>query len=729
MANLPRIPGYKLEKKLGEGGMAAVYEGIQEKLNRKVAIKLLDPSLLKNDMVKARFVNEAETAGMLRHSNIISIIDVGNVEGYFYIVMEFLEETLKERMFGLTEFRFPPEAAISILKPIIHALDYAHSVGIIHRDIKTDNIMFRRDGTPVLTDFGIARALESDSRMTRTGISVGTPYYMSPEQCMAEPLDGRSDFYSLGVVFFEMVTGSRPYEADNPTAIAIKHVQEPVPKLPKELSRYQILIDKMMAKKKAERVANGTELNSIIDGLLSSNRTMTLPTPGTIPEPVTIETHIPQFIEKTQPFTALPPQQKPITRKKKKFLTNKQIKTIGLAASIVIPAVIIFIIFYNLGSRYNNETPETSTQPSVENIKRDIQPVQKSELLSQSYQYRKDYNQAEFFYKSGEYEKASVLLQQLKTIRPIKEVMELDSRVTIALNESRESRFNSFIMEAQNCMDRKDYENAKQYLELASQIKHTPELENLEKQLNTQLAKSPKLPKPKTKEKEKPIPGDDIAFETAVKEGTIPAYQKYIDDFATGRHVDEAISKLEKLKEAERMFKESEKKASLPKPRFRTSYTRLSLSDLDSIVKRHGFFDDNFNKSGNYRIRYAKKFIEDSVVIVDDTNGLMWYAGPLSAEMPMKKAENWIKTLNRNRYGGFSDWRFPTVEEAASLLRRNKNDGGLYIDPVFPDGLTVIWTGDLQRPQTPWTVKFIQGILFADSDLSQQQVLPVRSMD
>ncbi|MFC2140992.1 serine/threonine protein kinase, partial [Acidobacteriota bacterium] len=265
MVDVPGIPGYKIEKKLGEGGMAAVFLGIQEKSHRKVALKILDPSMLKHKVFELRFLHEAETAANMDHANIISIYDIGRVGDYCYMVMEYLKESLKERLLGYPGFKLKPDLAWNILKPIAEALGYAHNRGIIHRDIKPDNIMFREDGTPVLTDFGIARALDSNIRMTRSGISVGTPYYMSPEQCKAEKVDGRSDIYSLGVVLFEILTGQKPYGADNPMAVALKHIQEPVPQLPLELRHYQPLIDKMMAKRKEDRAASCEELLERID--------------------------------------------------------------------------------------------------------------------------------------------------------------------------------------------------------------------------------------------------------------------------------------------------------------------------------------------------------------------------------------------------------------------------------------------------------------------------------
>jgi len=292
-----KIPGYRILQKLGQGGMADVYLGLQEKLNREVAIKVMIPSLFRDPQFSTRFVKEAQTAAQLSHPNIITIHDVGTETDYYYIVMEYLGESLHQRLQQLHQF--PPQKALVIIKMIASALDYAHSKGFIHRDIKPDNIMFRSDGTVVLVDFGIARAMDSSTQLTRTGMSIGTPHYMSPEQCRGEKIDGRSDIYALGVVLFELLTGEVPYKAENTAGVIIKQIQEPVPSLPKESAYFQPLIDKMMAKSRGDRVQTGRELMLFIDALLNSQsleftptmqltrREMTSVNQMTMPTPVT----------------------------------------------------------------------------------------------------------------------------------------------------------------------------------------------------------------------------------------------------------------------------------------------------------------------------------------------------------------------------------------------------------------------------------------------------------
>ena len=266
MVDYPEVPGYKIINVLSEGGIARVYLGVQEKLNRKVAIKILKPFFLKDQNTAGRFQKEAKTAAMLTHSNIVHIYDTGQIGEFHYIVMEYLEESLRERMKLEPQGKIPPEIALNLIEEIIKALDYAHFRGVYHRDIKPENIMFRQDSTPVLVDFGIAYVYDSSIRMTGNDTIIGTVYYMSPEQCNAlKDVDGRADVYSLGVVLYEMLTGSKPYTEGGLISILHQHIKDPVPRLPDDLSPYQPLIDKMMAKDKTKRLSTGPEFAQLLD--------------------------------------------------------------------------------------------------------------------------------------------------------------------------------------------------------------------------------------------------------------------------------------------------------------------------------------------------------------------------------------------------------------------------------------------------------------------------------
>jgi serine/threonine-protein kinase PpkA len=265
MAEFPVIAGYQIISLLGEGGVAKVYLGIQEKLKRKVAIKLLNPFFLKDKVVASRFEREAKTSAGLSHSNIIQIFDTGKSGEYHYIVMEYMEESLRERMKLSPQGKMRPEAALYIIEEILNALDYAHFRGICHRDIKPENIMFRQDSTPVLVDFGIARVYDASVQLTGSDSIMGTIFYMSPEQCSALEVDSRSDIYSLGVVLFEMLTGKKPYQGERWISVLHQHIEDPVPNLPPELNRYQPLIDNMMAKERKKRISTGAQFMRLLE--------------------------------------------------------------------------------------------------------------------------------------------------------------------------------------------------------------------------------------------------------------------------------------------------------------------------------------------------------------------------------------------------------------------------------------------------------------------------------
>lgn len=265
MAKL-NIPGYKIKAHVGSGGMAVVFRATQESLQRSVALKVL-----KNTESKEwteRFLNEGRILASLNHRNIITVHDIGIHAGHIYISMEYLNGgDLKSRI----ERGMTPKEALEILATIGEALEVAHKKGVIHRDVKPGNILFRQDGTPVMADYGIAKDFERETDVTVDGTVIGTPDYLAPEQARIEPVDGRTDIYGLGIIFYEMLTGKKPFEGDSPVHIVFKHLNEPIPKLPDAFAIYQPLLEKMTAKEPDDRFANATELLSAVTELRVSN--------------------------------------------------------------------------------------------------------------------------------------------------------------------------------------------------------------------------------------------------------------------------------------------------------------------------------------------------------------------------------------------------------------------------------------------------------------------------
>jgi serine/threonine protein kinase len=265
-------PAYEIEQEIGRGGMGIVYRARDPRLKRSVAVKLLPPDLAFRADVRSRFLREAETAARLSHPNIVPIYAVDERDGLVYFVMALVEgESVGDRL--KRTGAFPVTEARRILREVAEALAYAHARGVVHRDIKPDNLLLDSySGRAMVTDFGIARAaVEGDSRLTATGTALGTAAYMSPEQCAADrELDGRSDLYSLGAVAYHMLTGQPPFTGGNTPSIMMKQVTEravPVGQrragVPDDLQR---IVMRLLEKDPVNRFADGAALVAALDG-------------------------------------------------------------------------------------------------------------------------------------------------------------------------------------------------------------------------------------------------------------------------------------------------------------------------------------------------------------------------------------------------------------------------------------------------------------------------------
>lgn len=269
--NSIKINGYQIKEVLGHGGMATVYLAIQESFERKVAIKIMAEQLSSDSSFQERFLQEAKIVSRLIHPNIVTVYDVSVVNNHHYLSMEYIDGVdLKEKLHTISLFHL-----IKVIKEVALALDYAGRKGYVHRDIKPENIMINNeDGRAVLMDFGIAKAFDSISEMTQTGTAIGTPYYMSPEQAKGKEVDWRSDIYSLGVVFFQVLTGKLPYQGDSAVSVGIMHLTDPIPDLPEYLQdTFQAIIEKLMAKSPEDRYQNGEDIIQALNDISDDNLT------------------------------------------------------------------------------------------------------------------------------------------------------------------------------------------------------------------------------------------------------------------------------------------------------------------------------------------------------------------------------------------------------------------------------------------------------------------------
>jgi serine/threonine protein kinase len=709
----PEIPGYTIEKKLGESSLAKVFMGVQEDLERVVAVKILNPILMKDEAFARRFMEEARNAIKVTHPNIANILEAGKWGDIYYIVVENLPESLRDkinRQFNIEDSQsgqleiergtadFTTEAApktgenlegarlLDILKQLVEALEYAHENGSLHKNIRPENIRFREDGTPVLVDLFISNILGPDylEALKSIGITFGSAYYQSPEQAQKKMPDNKSDVYSLGVVFYEMLTGQVPYSDPGPDGVANQHIMDPVPQLPAHLKAYQPLLDRMMAKDKEARISAGIELIELIDELmhLSPSDMIKQPTAPQIPAdqpmpppmPIREEPSIPfeiegplealdslESMEPVQPVEPLPPMEpmKPMRPAEPSIKGERRIQKIGKRptesssqfssllsnprmlisiAGVIVVIVILVIVVIKPFSSGNTGSNQTTVQ-------------------------------------AGQAEQ-----------RPLTEEERLEL-------ENKERLFKHRMGLAENFLNKGEIQKAEEKLKEAGTFITTPHSKKLLEDMKLKVSKKK----------------DDEAFKNALAAGTIPAVEDYLQQYPSGDHVNEANEALKRLNEEKRRKEAEQQRILAAMIKLRSQYKDLSVNDVKSMLKERGFFEKYYNKSGGFKNHFDVKTIEGAKIVVDFATGLVWHQFGSESYMSMERVEPWLEDLNKQAYAGYSDWRLPTLEEAASLLENHESNFGLFIDEVFANEQRFIWTGDTAGKDKNWVIDFYSG--------------------
>ncbi len=303
---------YRLDAQVGTGGMSTVYRAFDATLERRVAIKLMHRDIAADSDQLERFRREARAVAQLSHPHIVGVIDAGEDEGRPYIVFEYVEgETLKDRIRRLG--RLPVDEAIAYAIEIARALGAAHGRGIVHRDVKPQNVLVDEEGSAKVTDFGIARSMD-DSGLTAEGRVLGTTDYVSPEQALGHDVNGQSDIYSLGIVLYEMLTGDVPFHGENQVAVAMKHVREDLPDVqrrrPEVSAGLAAILDRMTTKDLKKRYPDALSLQADLEDALARELSRTGHSTGeatailaTLPE--SARRHVPLRIRRPLPIVAL----------------------------------------------------------------------------------------------------------------------------------------------------------------------------------------------------------------------------------------------------------------------------------------------------------------------------------------------------------------------------------------------------------------------------------------
>jgi tRNA A-37 threonylcarbamoyl transferase component Bud32/CheY-like chemotaxis protein len=255
------VPGYRVLRKIGEGGMSRVYLAERESDGLQLVLKMLDTRLARDPQSQARFVREYKIIQRIQNEHVVMIFDQGFASDDPWLAMEYFPGgDLSHRIQkGISSM-----GALKILVQMAEALDAVHTAGVVHRDLKPQNIMFRANHRLAILDFGLAREIDATTTLTQKGMVMATPLYMSPEQCLGQPHDARGDLYSTGVILYEMLTGKLPFEGENASALAYQHVHGEIPRLPKRLSGYQLILNRLLAKRPDARFQSARELFNFI---------------------------------------------------------------------------------------------------------------------------------------------------------------------------------------------------------------------------------------------------------------------------------------------------------------------------------------------------------------------------------------------------------------------------------------------------------------------------------
>ena len=393
---------YKIVRRLGSGGMADVYLAEDQELGRRVAIKILNDRHAHDEQFVERFRREAKNAAGLSHPNVVAIYDRGEAEGTYYIAMEYLEgKSLKELI--VSRGPAPVPVAIDYARQILAALRFAHRNGIVHRDIKPHNVLVDSEGRIKVTDFGIARA-GAASQMTEAGSIVGTAQYLSPEQAKGTAVDQRSDIYSLGIVLYELLTGTVPFTGDTPVEIAMKHISEtpepPSAKRPDVPHDLDMVVIRALAKDPAERYQSAEEMEADLERVgrgvaisreTEESATQILSAPTTVMSSLAAPTGVTR-VQRPRPGVAAPPPAPPVYYDYDEPMRRRPVWPWLLAAAFVIGAIVGgYFLYTQISSLHNSGGVAVDNyigqrqQAAVENIHaRDLGVVIKQQPSDQT---------------------------------------------------------------------------------------------------------------------------------------------------------------------------------------------------------------------------------------------------------------------------------------------------------------------------------------------------------
>lgn len=751
----PEIPGYNIESKIAEGRVSEVYLGVQEDLDRKVAIKVLNPELFAKAAVAREFQKATKALTQMAHPNMVRILEAGEHNGIYFVVMEYLPDSLRNRIpkpFEVTgnavaepQHKSEPGPAIegfaiiTLFKQLVQVLDFVHQDGIVMQDLRPENIRFREDGSPALMGFFLARIFAAGIFIPNSSTAKRLPFYVSPEKALGKPLNNTSDFYSLGIILFELVTGSVPFNAEEAIAVENQHIMEPVPRLPGAHSHFQAAIDGLMAKNPEDRITSANGIIKVLDDLSyimpenrrSEKREFTVPPP---PDPVSLF-----FDEPTLQMSAPAAPQASGTVEAVAGLPEEFVSE-GLAPDgsyreFPEPA----------GSLDEIAVPDSNGDedliPSMDEFGVDTKQ-KKNKKESKKFALPK-ISMPEFNF---DMDTLMEKIREPRVIIPVVGVLVIIIVLAIFLGPSDESgepsrsaspttqaagsptapgvqltpeqlqeleqNYQHKLSLAKRAMNKNQFKAALDRLKEAESLKKTEEIKTLIKQINDRMATQK----------------DDNSFKKAQSQHTVAAYESYQEQYPSGRHTAEAEDAVKQLKEEKRKQEADIRRRLASSVRLRSQGKDLTTEEAKSMLSKYNFFDKYYNKSGNFKNHFVLQTLNKDTVVVDYSTALMWHQAGSPLYMKWNKVDEWLKEFNKKGYAGFNDWRLPTLEEAISLMEPTEALGALFLDKIFDREQRFIWTSDRYSGSKVWAVDYFGGDVNRVGTYFEAYIRPVRNL-
>lgn len=706
--SLPTMNDFLLERELGQSEDSTFYHGIVKKTRQKALIKLLNPKHNTEPHIVQAFIEEAKAIRSMNYPGVIKLIDFGQESGFFFTAYERPVVTLLDRLpqLSLSE-------CIDLFQDIVKALDYMHIQGYVHGHLTPGSIMFREDGSLAIMNLGTFILQSYQSPFFDSGKVSPAAYYKSPEQCRNQAIDNRSDHYSLGAILYHMLSKKPPYQADNTVGVIVKHVEAPPPQLEIEHARYQPLLDKMMAKDPFNRPQNGKEILEWLGSGASAISSQ---------EPLELD-FSPDFEPIQTDRTGAEPTFSPYSQGG---------KNPSSAWKLIIPAIAIllivayFLFMKNSSSKSDLANEETTHRPSGSQNGQITKKTTGNNTLSP---LEKKVQEIEQALQQGELSLAEAMINTLHESNTAPgEVTRLSALLNDKHLENKKQQYDAQLAIAEAALNSNDLSLAEKAIMRARSIMTGPELNRLEVLLQRKLT-APN--EEKSSEDNILLPDtaeDDRVFQRAKITRSRENILEYLNTFPNGLHKKEAELMLQKLN-----VRHSEPTAQPIEKARKDIYMNLPSrpstfgeETVLSILQAADFFDEKRNPGGSFDNALTQIKLENDIAFMDNGLQRIWLSDRYGISLTFSEAKDWIEQLNRNRIGGYTDWRLPTLAEAASLMRSKKSTGSMYTVSSFtlPEW---IWSADKSDTDYNWAVFFRTGTVDKYKNTDRLTAIAVRT--